>query len=109
MGSKTGLRRRIVVCVDGTWFDEDGKEGEQQQNFSLGGLCPDRPCIAYREIDLYTPLLGRSRGNNSNVFRLWASVKEGLVTGEDGQEFEQVCRKQKKDFFVCTLGKSVIF
>lgn len=27
MASKRYLRRRIVVCVDGTWFDEDGREG----------------------------------------------------------------------------------
>lgn len=33
-----------------------------------------------------------SRGNNSNIFRLWAPVKEGLVIDEGGTEIEQVCR-----------------
>lgn len=27
MAPTTGLRRRVVVCVDGTWYNEDGLEG----------------------------------------------------------------------------------
>lgn len=57
--STKGLRRRVVVCVDGTWYNEDGLEGY-------------------------------SSGNQSNVFRIWASIKTGHVTDADGNAFEQV-------------------
>ncbi|KAI8270678.1 hypothetical protein K4K58_008506 [Colletotrichum sp. SAR11_239] len=41
--SRPSSYRRIVVCVDGTWFNEDGREGH-------------------------------GHGNNSNVFRIYASI-----------------------------------
>lgn len=80
MASKTDLRRRIVVCVDGTWFDEDGREGRHSYTVQEKLTRPE----------LTVFLKGRGRGNNSNVFRLWASVKQGRVTDENGNEFEQV-------------------
>ena len=54
---------RLVLCVDGTWFGPDGRDGTPQ-------------------------------GNVSNVFRIWAMVKEGLVIDNDGRRFEQ-----KKRYF----------
>ncbi|KAF6825807.1 hypothetical protein CMUS01_09690 [Colletotrichum musicola] len=50
---------RIVVCVDGTWYNPDGQEG-------------------------------RSCGNQSNVFRIFASVQDGIVNDEDGNRINQL-------------------
>ncbi|KAK2010458.1 hypothetical protein LZ32DRAFT_607472 [Colletotrichum eremochloae] len=58
MGSKSRIRR-IVVCVDGTWYNPDGKEDE-------------------------------GTGNNTNVFRVFASVRFGKFTDENGNEVEQI-------------------
>ncbi|KAK1991597.1 hypothetical protein LX36DRAFT_663148 [Colletotrichum falcatum] len=51
--------RRIVVCVDGTWYNADGKEGQ-------------------------------GAGNNSNVFRTFASVRVGKFADANGNEVEQI-------------------
>lgn len=51
--------RRLIVCVDGTWYDADGREG-----------CRN--------------------GNNSNIFRIYAAVKQGIFTDPDGRQIEQV-------------------
>ncbi|KAF4910515.1 hypotheticall protein [Colletotrichum fructicola] len=59
--SRPSSYRRIVVCVDGTWFNEDGREGH-------------------------------GHGNNSNVFRIYASVKIGKTTDGDGNEVEQIAK-----------------
>ncbi|KAK7436389.1 hypothetical protein Landi51_12566 [Colletotrichum acutatum] len=54
--------KRIVVCVDGTWYNEDGQEG-------------------------------RGSGNNSNIFRIYASVKvDEPVTDEFGNTITQIVR-----------------
>ncbi|KAG7038260.1 peptidoglycan binding domain protein [Colletotrichum scovillei] len=53
--------RRIIACVDGTWYNEDGQEG-------------------------------RGNGNNSNVFRIYASIKSGKGTDEKGNKFEQIVK-----------------
>ncbi|TDZ55120.1 Uncharacterized protein CTRI78_v005652 [Colletotrichum trifolii] len=53
--------RRIIVCVDGTWYNADGKEGN-------------------------------GKGNNSNVFRIFASVRPGLVTDGKGKQAEQIVK-----------------
>ncbi|KAK2035957.1 hypothetical protein LZ31DRAFT_636809 [Colletotrichum somersetense] len=58
MGSKSRIRR-IVVCVDGTWYNPDGKEG-------------------------------KGTGNNTNVFRIFASVRFGNFTDENGNDVEQI-------------------
>ncbi|KAH0421262.1 hypothetical protein CcaCcLH18_13537 [Colletotrichum camelliae] len=59
--SRPSSYRRIVVCVDGTWFNEDGREGH-------------------------------GHGNNSNVFRIYASVKIGKMKDRDGNEVEQIAK-----------------
>ncbi|KAF4806787.1 hypothetical protein CGCSCA5_v014065 [Colletotrichum siamense] len=59
--SRPSSYRRIVVCVDGTWFNEDGREGH-------------------------------GHGNNSNVFRIYASVKIGKTKDGDGNEVEQIAK-----------------
>ncbi|KAK0369223.1 hypothetical protein CLIM01_13420 [Colletotrichum limetticola] len=53
--------RRIVVCVDGTWYNEDGREGN-------------------------------GYGNNSNVFRIYASIKRGKTTDGRGNKITQIVR-----------------
>lgn len=50
--------RRIIVCVDGTWYNADGKESN-------------------------------GHGNTSNVFRIFASVKQGKFT-QDSIKYEQI-------------------
>ncbi|KAJ0339215.1 hypothetical protein KNSL1_012093 [Colletotrichum chrysophilum] len=65
--SRPSSYRRIVVCVDGTWFNEDGREGH-------------------------------GHGNNSNVFRIYASVKIGKTTDGDGNEVEQVAKSRSKRY-----------
>ncbi|KAH7060920.1 hypothetical protein B0J12DRAFT_650686 [Macrophomina phaseolina] len=55
---RTPTRRRVVACVDGTWYNADGQEG-------------------------------KSQGNNSNVFRIFASIKQGKFEVE-GRKVEQV-------------------
>ncbi|KAG8162513.1 hypothetical protein KVR01_008278 [Diaporthe batatas] len=81
MAPESYLPRRIVVCVDGTWFDEDGREGNYSSTTWDRG--PDQRRL------LTVGCKGCGRGNNSNVFRLWASVKEGLVTDANGNNFDQ--------------------
>ncbi|EXF74204.1 hypothetical protein CFIO01_06798 [Colletotrichum fioriniae PJ7] len=53
--------RRIVVCVDGTWYNEDGREGN-------------------------------GYGNNSNVFRIYASIKREKMTDKQGNNITQIVR-----------------
>lgn len=57
------IPRRIVCCVDGTWMEPDGMAGFLADSF---------------------------RGNASNVFRIWCSVKEGVVKDADGKSWQQV-------------------
>ncbi|KAG9682122.1 hypothetical protein KCU95_g14451, partial [Aureobasidium melanogenum] len=52
-------RRRIIACVDGTWYDADGQEGQ-------------------------------ANGNNTNIFRIFASIGRGAVEGENGETIEQI-------------------
>ncbi|KAG9949285.1 hypothetical protein KCU85_g4404, partial [Aureobasidium melanogenum] len=52
-------RRRIIACVDGTWYDADGQEGQ-------------------------------ANGNNTNIFRIFASIGRGAVKGENGETIEQI-------------------
>ncbi len=44
---------------------------------------------------------GAPRGNISNMFRIWAVVKEGFITDDDGRRFEQ----KKKYFDGIGVGK----
>ncbi|KAI1284593.1 hypothetical protein F5Y07DRAFT_393557 [Xylaria sp. FL0933] len=50
--------KRVVVCVDGTWYDPNG-------------------------------LIVRREGNNSNIYRIYASVKEGTFV-QDNRAIKQV-------------------
>ncbi|KZL82982.1 peptidoglycan binding domain protein [Colletotrichum incanum] len=61
MSSQSHIRR-IVVCVDGTFYNPDGKEGKS--------------C--------------KGTGNNTNVFRIFASVRYGKFTDADGNSVEQI-------------------
>ncbi|CAJ2506729.1 Uu.00g079150.m01.CDS01 [Anthostomella pinea] len=47
-----GPVKRVVVCVDGTWYDPHGA-------------------------------ITRREGNNSNVYRIWASIKQGTFIRDD--------------------------
>ncbi|KZL71939.1 peptidoglycan binding domain protein [Colletotrichum tofieldiae] len=58
MSSQSRIRR-IVVCVDGTFYNPDGKEG-------------------------------KGTGNNTNVFRIFASVRYGKFTDANGNAVEQI-------------------
>ncbi|WQF79485.1 Putative GTP binding domain, Tle1 phospholipase, P-loop containing nucleoside triphosphate hydrolase [Colletotrichum destructivum] len=58
MSGKSRIRR-ILVCVDGTFYNPDGKEG-------------------------------KGAGNNTNVFRIFASVRFGKFIDENGNEVEQI-------------------
>lgn len=44
--------KRVVVCVDGTWYDPSG-------------------------------LVVRREGNNSNIYRIYSSVREGTFVQDD--------------------------
>ncbi|KAJ8123708.1 hypothetical protein ONZ43_g402 [Nemania bipapillata] len=50
--------KRVVVCVDGTWYDPNG-------------------------------LVVRREGNNSNIYRIYSSVKEGTFV-QDNRAVKQV-------------------
>lgn len=81
------LTKRIIVCVDGTWYNADGQEGK------LSSL---------RALDLFriNGVVGRGQGNNSNVFRIFASIKHG--------EFEERGRKIKQVRAVSSSRLSLI-
>ncbi|GKT58413.1 peptidoglycan binding domain protein [Colletotrichum tofieldiae] len=65
MSSQSRIRR-IVVCVDGTFYNPDGKEG-------------------------------KGTGNNTNVFRIFASVRYGKFTDANGNAVEQVWPPTNQD------------
>lgn len=50
--------KRVIVCVDGTWYDPNG-------------------------------LVVRREGNNSNIYRIYTSVKEGTFV-QDNRAIKQV-------------------
>ena len=47
-----------------------------------------RVCGQLKGVADYNP--GRRTGNNSNIFRIFASVKAGVFTDENGRKVEQV-------------------
>ncbi|OIW27581.1 hypothetical protein CONLIGDRAFT_440593 [Coniochaeta ligniaria NRRL 30616] len=62
------IPRRIVCCVDGTWMEPDGMAGFLADSF---------------------------HGNASNIFRIWCSVKEGVVEDESGKKWQQIRKYYK--------------
>ena len=74
------MRRRIIACIDGQEYDEHG----QQSSF-----------ISTKDATMLwilTRILDKGLGNNSNIFRVWASTKKGVCEAADGNKVEQVGR-----------------
>jgi hypothetical protein len=71
--------KRLVVCVDGTWYTPDGIEGKLM---STG-------CTSNHG-ELTASASGSYRGNTSNVYRIYTSVKAGLVRDTRGRMINQV-------------------
>ncbi|KAF7532595.1 hypothetical protein G7054_g7829 [Neopestalotiopsis clavispora] len=78
--STARTRNRIIACVDGTWFNADGQEGEQ------GGFVPTVTC----RDDSYNA--GQGYGNNSNISRISWSIKRTVFRDEDGCEVKQTVK-----------------
>lgn len=73
------VRKRIIACVDGTWFNQDGQECKSVfANESHGTFRTDVVGIV------------NGQGNNSNVFRVEASIQKGNVIDKEGHQIEQV-------------------
>jgi uncharacterized protein (DUF2235 family) len=57
--TQSNLPVRLIICVDGTWCTPDGPYGNTRNH------------------------------NNSNVFRIYSSIKEGVCKDSQGQSFIQ--------------------
>ncbi len=73
------MRRRIIACIDGQEYD-----GHGQQSSSI--LTNDVITTMW----ILTKVLHKDLGNNSNIFRVWASIKKGTCETADGNKVEQV-------------------
>ncbi|OBR11669.1 Peptidoglycan binding domain protein [Colletotrichum higginsianum IMI 349063] len=81
MSGKSRIRR-ILVCVDGTFYNPDGKEGENRHH-GYENIPPSQAVLTANRI-------GKGAGNNTNVFRIFASVRFGKFIDENGNEVEQI-------------------
>lgn len=73
--------KRIIVCVDGTWYNADGREGERG-DFSSYMPGPRGDVLIF----FHT---GKGNGNVSNTFRIYASIKPGTFK-QNGKVVHQV-------------------